>query len=90
MRMPNYESKFIDMISKHIFNEINVGSLHFGEKLVGVHSRAKEMNLLQFVRSSKVHIIGISGVEGIGKTSIAKAVCNRLYATLKFAASIKT
>ncbi|GJX61853.1 NB-ARC domains-containing protein [Tanacetum coccineum] len=48
-----YESKFIDMISKHIFNELNVGSLHVGEKIVGVHSRAKEMNLLQFVGSSK-------------------------------------
>ncbi|GJS69605.1 NB-ARC domains-containing protein [Tanacetum coccineum] len=46
-----YESKFIDMISKHIFDELNVGSLHVGEKLVGVHSRAKEMNLLQFVGS---------------------------------------
>ncbi|GJZ19511.1 NB-ARC domains-containing protein [Tanacetum coccineum] len=75
-----YESKFIDMISKHIFNELNVGSLHVGEKLVGVHSRAKEMNLLQFVGSSKVHMIGVCGVGGIGKTSIAKAVYNRLYA----------
>ncbi|GJX46085.1 NB-ARC domains-containing protein [Tanacetum coccineum] len=74
-----YESKFIDMISKHIFNELNVGSLHVGEKIVGVHSRAKEMNLLQFVGSSKVHMIGVCGVGGIGKTSIAKAVYNRLY-----------
>ncbi|GJT75576.1 NB-ARC domains-containing protein [Tanacetum coccineum] len=76
----SYESKFIDMISKHIFNELNVGSLHVGEKLVGVHSRAKEMNLLQFVGSSKIHMIGVCGVGGIGKTSIAKAVYNRLYA----------
>ncbi|GJZ62257.1 NB-ARC domains-containing protein [Tanacetum coccineum] len=68
------------MISKHIFNELNVGSLHVGEKLVGVHSRAKEMNLLPFVGSSKVHMIGVCGVGGIGKTSIAKAVYNRLYA----------
>ena len=68
------------MISKHIFNELNVGCLHVGEKLVGVHSRAKEMNLLQFVGLSKVHMIGICGVRGIGKTSIAKAIYNRLYA----------
>ncbi|GJX72296.1 NB-ARC domains-containing protein [Tanacetum coccineum] len=59
---------------------LNVGSLHVGEKLVGVHSRAKEMNLLRFVGSSKVHMIGVCGVGGIGKTSIAKAVYNRLYA----------
>ncbi|GJR97628.1 NB-ARC domains-containing protein [Tanacetum coccineum] len=52
-----YESKFIDMISKHIFNELNVGSLHVGS-----------------------HDWYICGVGGIGKTSIAKAVYNRIYA----------
>ncbi|KAI3745622.1 hypothetical protein L6452_08023 [Arctium lappa] len=74
-----YESKFIDMISKHIFNELNDGPLHVGENLVGVHSRAEQMNLLHFAESSEVHMIGICGVRGIGKTSIAKAVYNRLY-----------
>ncbi|KAJ0568627.1 putative TIR domain, P-loop containing nucleoside triphosphate hydrolase [Helianthus annuus] len=75
-----YESKFIDMISRHIFNELNVGCLHIGEKLVGIHSRTEQMNLLQYAGSSEVHMIGICGLQGIGKTSIAKAVYNRLYA----------
>lgn len=74
-----YESKFIDMISKHIFNELNDGPLHVGENLVGVHSRAEQMNLLHFAESTQVHMIGICGVRGVGKTSIAKAVYNRLY-----------
>lgn len=37
------------------------------------------MNLLQFVGSDKVHIIGICGIGGIGKTSIAKAIYNLMY-----------
>ncbi|XP_024993586.1 TMV resistance protein N-like isoform X1 [Cynara cardunculus var. scolymus] len=74
-----YESKFIDMISKHIFNELNDGPLHVGVNLVGVHFRAEQMNLLHFAEASEVHMIGICGVWGIGKTSIAKAVYNRLY-----------
>ncbi|KAJ9542087.1 hypothetical protein OSB04_028593 [Centaurea solstitialis] len=75
-----YESKFIDMISKHIFTELNDGPLHVGENLVGVHSRANQLNLLHFADSTEVHMIGICGIRGIGKTSIAKAVYNRLYA----------
>ncbi|XP_071703863.1 disease resistance protein RUN1-like [Rutidosis leptorrhynchoides] len=75
-----YESKFIDMISKHLFNELNVGPLHIGEKLVGVHLGVERMNLQHFTWSSEVHMIGICGITGIGKTTIAKAIYNRLYA----------
>nr|XP_043634496.1 disease resistance protein RUN1-like [Erigeron canadensis] len=75
-----YESKFIDMISKQIFNELNDGPLHISEKLVGVHSRAEQLDLLSFVGlSDQVHMIGICGVAGIGKTAISKAIYNRLY-----------
>ncbi|GJW54919.1 NB-ARC domains-containing protein [Tanacetum coccineum] len=66
-------------IIKNLLCLLGLFTLKLG-KLVGVHSRAKEMNLLQFVGSSKVHMIGVCGVGGIGKTSIAKAVYNRLYA----------
>lgn len=37
------------------------------------------MNLLRFVGSDKVHTIGICGIGGIGKTSIAKAIYNLMY-----------
>ncbi|KAL7615386.1 hypothetical protein Lser_V15G04934 [Lactuca serriola] len=74
-----YESKFIEMISNHIFNELNNGPLHVGENLIGLHSRVDRMNLLEFTESNDVHMIGIYGSEGIGKTSIAKSIYNRLY-----------
>ncbi|XP_076959680.1 disease resistance protein RUN1-like isoform X2 [Bidens hawaiensis] len=73
------ESKFIDIISKEIFNKLVDGPIPIGDNLVGLYARAEQMNLLQFVGSDKVHIIGICGIGGIGKTSIAKAIYNLMY-----------
>ena len=37
------------------------------------------MDLLQFVGSNKVHVIGICDIGGIGKTTIAKDIYNLLH-----------
>ncbi|KAK1430212.1 hypothetical protein QVD17_12786 [Tagetes erecta] len=74
-----YESKFIDIISKEVFNKLVDGPIPAGDNLVGLYARTEQMNLFQFVESDKVHTIGICGVGGIGKTSIAKAIYNHMY-----------
>ncbi|KAJ9556377.1 hypothetical protein OSB04_010991 [Centaurea solstitialis] len=71
-----FESKFIDSISKEILKALCHEPLHVGENLVGVDARINEMDLLRFVGSSKVHMIGICGISGIGKTTLAKAIYN--------------
>ncbi|KVI07656.1 Leucine-rich repeat-containing protein, partial [Cynara cardunculus var. scolymus] len=53
---PKDDSKFIDMISKHIFNELNDGPLHAGENLVGGTESIEGLAL--DVSSSEVNICG--------------------------------
>nr|XP_043627447.1 disease resistance protein RPV1-like [Erigeron canadensis]XP_043627448.1 disease resistance protein RPV1-like [Erigeron canadensis] len=75
-----YESKFIDCISKDIRKTLCDVPLHVGENLVGVDARLSKLNLVHFIGSSKVNMIGICGISGIGKTTIAKAIYNSMYA----------
>nr|GEV94252.1 NB-ARC domains-containing protein [Tanacetum cinerariifolium] len=55
------------------------GPLHVGENLVGIDFHIDKLDLSRFVGSEKVNMIGICGISGIGKNTLAKAIYNSMH-----------
>ncbi|KAJ6858006.1 TMV resistance protein N isoform X1 [Populus alba x Populus x berolinensis] len=73
-----HEAKFIKEIIKDVVNKLEPKYLDVPEQLVGMDRLAR--NIFDFVSTATddVRIVGIHGMPGIGKTTIAKVVFNQL------------
>uniref|UniRef100_A0A1S4DNW8 TMV resistance protein N-like n=1 Tax=Nicotiana tabacum TaxID=4097 RepID=A0A1S4DNW8_TOBAC len=75
-----HESKFIEKIIQQVLQEVNQTPLEVAWHPVGVDSRVKDIELLlQNECEDEVRMIGIHGVGGIGKTTLAKAIYNQMF-----------
>ncbi|XP_023728785.1 disease resistance protein RPV1 isoform X1 [Lactuca sativa] len=73
-----HEAKFIQKIVEEISLELRSISFGFDEKLVGMETRVKDAVSFLEMGSDDVRMIGIKGMGGGGKTTLARAVFDQI------------
>ena len=69
-----YESQLVKEIVGDTLNKLDHTSSSYMNGLVGMESRIKKMDDLLCIGSPDVRMVGIWGMDGIGKTTIAKVI----------------
>ncbi|KFK44609.1 hypothetical protein AALP_AA1G281100 [Arabis alpina] len=78
-REKSNEGDMIELVLKRVLKEVSNTPEKVGEYIVGLESRVEElMKLIDVESSSGVQILGLYGMGGIGKTTLAKAFYNKI------------
>ncbi|XP_030945912.1 TMV resistance protein N-like [Quercus lobata] len=75
----SFESTFMEEIIKDIFNKLDLAYFRVATYPVGIESRLQGLDRLLSRDSGDVCMVGILGIGGMGKTTMAKAIYNLLH-----------
>ncbi|XP_042959071.1 disease resistance protein Roq1-like isoform X16 [Carya illinoinensis] len=80
-----YESTIIQQISEMILYNYTMPNIliHENQKIVGIDSRVGEILTLLHMESNDVRFLGIHGMGGVGKTTLAEIIYYRFYCQFK-------
>ncbi|KAI3442200.1 ADP-ribosyl cyclase/cyclic ADP-ribose hydrolase [Psidium guajava] len=72
------EGELVDEIVQEVIDELKTAYLLVTDCLVGVENHVKEINTMMCGDSKDIRILGIHGMGGVGKTTLAKIIYNQL------------
>ena len=77
------QATLIQLLVQRVLKELDSTPLNVAPYTVGLDSRIEELMSWLDVRSNGVRVLGLHGVGGVGKTTLAKALCNKLVGSFK-------